>query len=385
MFSDDEGWAMALAIHKLAETGSKEYESSKILEDLLEKEGFTVERGYSGIPTAFRATKYLGSPGPTVAFLAEYDALPGVGHACGHNIIAVAAVLAALKTSRTAHHGSVAVYGTPDEEGSGEFAGSKILLAEKNCFAGVDAALMTHPGTSWSLGSPSLAVQDLRVTFKGYASHEAASPEKGVSALDAAILTYTAVNMMRQHVRRDMNVVIHGVIREGGQASNVTPDKAVLVYGLRSSDSDYLEELIKKFRLIVQGCSLATNASYTIDMIGPMFSSTKFSFELMKAGEEALRSLGIEPKSLAESTAEIPKGSTDFANISQRVPSLEITSKIAPEGTPWHSEMSARAASSEEGRVALRIASDALSKVAQRLLDEPAFLQRVKLEFEGRK
>ncbi|PSN83356.1 hypothetical protein B9Q03_13500, partial [Candidatus Marsarchaeota G2 archaeon OSP_D] len=262
MLSEEDAWSIALKIHGLAEVGSREYESSKLLVETLRTEGFSVTSEYMGIPTAFRAEKRLGE-GPTVCFLAEYDALPGVGHACGHNVIAAAAILAAVKAAARLKAGRIVVIGTPDEEGSGEWSGSKILLAEKGAFSDIDFVLMTHPGDGWSLGSPSLAVQDLEVTFSGVAAHEAASPEKGVSALDAAILTYTAVNMLRQHVRRDANVVIHGVIREGGKASNVTPDKAVLVYGLRSSDVDYLKQLIMRFRLIVQGCALATNAAYS--------------------------------------------------------------------------------------------------------------------------
>jgi amidohydrolase len=385
MFSVDDAWKVALKIHGLAELGSREHESAGLLEDTLEANGFRVERGYAGIPTAFRAEKQLSEKGPTVSFLAEYDALPRVGHACGHNIIGAAAVYAAIKTSAKASRGKVVVLGTPDEEGSGEWAGSKILMVEKGCFSDIDFALMTHPADSWSLGSPSLAVQDLEVVFGGTAAHEAASPERGVSALDAAILTYTAVNMLRQHVRRDANVVIHGVIREGGTATNVTPDRAVLAYGIRSSDVEYLKELIMKFRLIVQGCSSATNASYTIRPIGPMFSSTKFNFELMKYADQVLRELGVEPKPFSETTVSVPRGSTDFANVSQVVPSLEISSKIAPEGTAWHSDASAKAAISDEAKKALELVSEALSRVAIKILSDDKFAENVRKEFKEKK
>jgi amidohydrolase len=382
MLSQEDAWSIALRIHGLAETGSREHESSKLLADTLEAEGFSVTRGYMGVPTAFRAEKRLGD-GPTVAFLAEYDALPGVGHACGHNIIAASALYAATKCVARLKAGRIVVIGTPDEEGSGEWSGSKILLADKGAFSDVDYVLMTHPGDNWSVGSPTLAVQDLEVTFNGVAAHEAASPEKGVSALDAAVLTYTAVNMLRQHVRRDANVVIHGVMREGGKASNVTPDRAVLVYGLRSSDTEYLKQLIMRFRLIVQGCSLATNASYSIRNIGPMYSATKFNYPLMEYASRVLRELGVEPRDYKETTTSIPRGSTDFANVSQILPALEVTCKIAPEGTPWHSVDSARAAASEDARAALNLVSEALARVATRLIEDSGFASQVKRDFQS--
>jgi len=382
MFSEEDAWSIALKIHGLAEVGSREYESSKLLIETLRAEGFSVTSEYAGIPTAFRAEKKLGE-GPTVGFLAEYDALPGVGHACGHNIIAAAAVYAAIKSAARLKVGRIVVIGTPDEEGSGEWSGSKILLAERGAFSDIDFVLMTHPGDNWSLGSPSLAVQDLEVTFNGVATHEAASPEKGISALDAAILTYTAVNMLRQHVRRDANVVIHGVIREGGKASNVTPDRAILVYGLRSSDTDYLKQLIMRFRLIVQGCALATNAAYSIRNIGPMYSTTKFNYPLIEYAQNVLKELGVMPKDYRETTNSIPRGSTDFANVSQLLPALEITCKIAPEGTPWHSEASARAAVSNEAKEALLMVSEALARVASRLLSDPDFAEKVREDFRS--
>ncbi|MEM0321833.1 MAG: amidohydrolase [Thermoprotei archaeon] len=380
MLSEDDVWSIALRIHALAEVGSREHESARLLIETLRNLGFSITSEYLGIPTAFRAEKRIGD-GPTVVFLAEYDALPGVGHACGHNIIAASAVYAAAKCAERLRAGRIVVIGTPDEEGSGKWSGSKILLAEKGAFSDVDFVLMTHPGDSWSLGSPSLAVQDFEVTFRGVAAHEAASPEKGVSALDAAILTYTAVNMLRQHVRRDANVVIHGVIREGGKASNVTPDTAVLVYGIRSSDLDYLKHLIMRFKLIVQGCALATNAAYSIKNIGPIYSTTKFNYPLIEYAQSVLTELGVTPKDYRETTMSMPRGSTDFANVSQLLPALEITCKIAPEGTPWHSEASARAAASSESREALQIVSEALARVAIKLVSDPEFAEKVKEDF----
>ena len=255
-------WDVARQIFELSEIGSQEIKSSKLLEDVLEANGFHVQRGYMDIPTSFRAEMVKGKGEFSIAFLAEYDALPGIGHACGHNLIAAANVFAAIEASKKITNGKIIVLGTPDEEGSGKYSGSKILLANKGAFNGIDLVLGAHPGDRWDVGDIALAVQDLEVVFKGVAAHEAASPEKGKSALDGAILTYTAVNMLRQHVKRDKNVVIHGIIKEGGQASNVTPERASLVYGIRSSDVEYEKELINKFKNIVYGCSIATETTY---------------------------------------------------------------------------------------------------------------------------
>lgn len=377
-----EAWQIATTIHELAEVGSKEYQSQRLLADAFTKAGFAVETGYCGIPTAFRAERNLG-PGPRVCILAEYDALPGVGHACGHNLISAAAYLTAIKISQRVETGSIVVIGTPDEEGSGEWAGSKIIISERGGFKDVDFVLMTHPGTEWSVGSPSLAVQDFEVTFKGTAAHEAATPEKGVSALDAAILTYTAVNMMRQHIRRDANVVIHGIIKEGGMASNVTPERAVLVYGLRSSDSAYLNEIITKFKRVVEGCSLATGAEHEIKPIGPMYLTTKFNIPLMNEAEAFLKRSSVEVVPHTESTARIPRGSTDFANISQLLPSLEVSCKIAPKDTPWHSRLSAQAAISDTAKDALEIVSECLATVGAKLITDKNFADDVKKAFRS--
>ncbi|HYM40028.1 MAG TPA: amidohydrolase, partial [Thermoplasmata archaeon] len=289
----EDSWELALKIHDLAEIGSAEVRSSSMLVDLLRDHGFEVECPYKGIPTAFRAERRAGSGTPVVAFLAEYDALRGIGHACGHNLIASSVVSAAIQASTALRNGRVVVIGTPDEEGSGAWAGSKILLADQGAFSDVDFAITSHPGDRWVAAGQTLAVQDLEVTFHGVAAHSAANPEEGRSALDAALLTYTAVNMLRQHVRRDANVVIHGVLREGGQASNVTPDKAVLVFGIRSSDLAYEEALIERFQEIVRGCCLATGTTSDVAFVGPLFSTTKVNRTLAGYMQKCLVRRGV--------------------------------------------------------------------------------------------
>ncbi len=375
-------WDVARQIFELSEIGSQEIKSSKLLEDVLEANGFNVQRGYMDIPTSFRAEMVKGKGEFSIAFLAEYDALPGIGHACGHNLIAAANVFAAIEASKKITNGKIIVLGTPDEEGSGKYSGSKILLANKGAFNGIDLVLGAHPGDRWDVGDIALAVQDLEVVFKGVAAHEAASPEKGKSALDGAILTYTAVNMLRQHVKRDKNVVIHGIIKEGGQASNVTPEKASLVYGIRSSDVEYEKELINKFKNIVYGCSIATETTYEIKEIGPLFLPTKINPTLSNFIRDKLLEKGVSCQPLEQSLKEMPSGSTDFANVSQLVPSLELGFKIAEAGTPWHSRASLAAAGSESAKEPLNIVISVLSQTAYDYTVDKELRKRIDEDFK---
>jgi amidohydrolase len=380
----DDPWSLALKIHELAEIGSQEFESSRIIMDVLRSRGFSVVDHYMGIPTAFRAEKVIGSGKPVVAFLAEYDALPGIGHACGHNLIASAAVFSGIRVAENVKNGRIIVIGTPDEEGSGQYSGSKIIMAEKGAFDGIDLVLGSHPGDNWSVGEQSLAIQDFDVVFNGYAAHEAGNPEKGRSALNGAILTYDAVNMLRQHVRRDANVVIHGIITEGGSASNVTPERSVLKMGIRSSDPPYLMELTEKFRKIVEGCAIATETTYEIKS-GPLFSSTKINPTLSNAIRDILISKGVNVDPLEETWSKMPTGSTDFANVSQVVPSLELSYQIAEKGTPWHSRLSLEAARSEWARKSLRTVIETLSDFARRFTDDPDLRRRIDEDFKKNK
>ena len=375
-------WDVAKQIFELAEIGSQEIKSSKLLEDVLEAHGFKIQRGYMDIPTSFRAEMVKGKGEFSIAFLAEYDALPGIGHACGHNLIAAANVFAAIEAFKKITNGKIIVLGTPDEEGSGKYSGSKILLANKGAFNGIDLVLGAHPGDRWDVGDIALAVQDLEVVFRGVAAHEAASPEKGKSALDGAILTYTAVNMLRQHVKRDKNVVIHGIIKEGGQASNVTPERASLVYGIRSSDVEYEKELINKFKNIVYGCSIATETTYEIKEIGPLFLPTKINPTLSNFIRDKLLEKGVSCQPLEQSLKEMPSGSTDFANVSQLVPALELGFKIADAGTPWHSRASLAAAGSESAKESLNIVISVLSQTAYDYTVDKELRKRIDEDFK---
>lgn len=384
-FDKIDSWELAKRIYALNEIGSQEFKSSELVKQVLKSHGFKITDNLIGIPTAFRAEKVIGNGEPSVAFLAEYDALRGIGHACGHNLIAASAVFSAIRSTEKIRNGTIMVFGTPDEEGSGEWSGSKILMVDAGSFNGVDLVLGSHPGTSWTVGEKKLAVQDFEITFEGKAAHEAANPELGRSALDAAVLTMNAVNMMRQHVRRDANVVIHGIIREGGTASNVTPEKAVLLYGIRSSDLKYHEELISRFMKIVDGCSRATQTSFSVKKIGPLFTTHKPNMALSNEIRKLFIAKGIDCPTPEETYGKMPGGSTDFANVSQVVPALQIRFKIAPEGTPWHSRESLAAAISESAKKPLEITIEVLSDTVREYTENIELRKAIAKEFKEQK
>jgi len=209
---------IARYLYENPELGSEEYKAFEKLTGVLEDHGFEVEKGIYGMPTAFKASYKGGAEEPRVAVLAEYDALPGVGHGCGHNLIAASAVGAGIAASRAVSGlaGEVLVVGTPAEEGRGPSAGSKVIMADHGFFDDVAGVIMLHPGSRWGVGGQALGIHQVEMVFKGQTSHAAASPEKGRNALNAATLTYVATHMLRQEARRDANLVIHGIIPEGG-------------------------------------------------------------------------------------------------------------------------------------------------------------------------
>jgi amidohydrolase len=253
-------------LYENPELGSEEFKAAELLTGELEESGFDVERGILGMPTAFCATYKGRGKGPRVAVIAEYDALPGLGHGCGHNLIAASATGAGIAASKVMGglDGEVLVVGTPAEEGKGPSGGAKVIMAEKGFWDDVDAAIMLHPSSSWGVGSRALGISKVLMEFEGQTSHAAASPQEGVNALNAATLAFMATHMLRQEARRDANLVIHGIITEGGMASNIIPDRAVCDFGVRSSDDEYLDLMVDKVARCAEGAALAMGVKVKI-------------------------------------------------------------------------------------------------------------------------
>lgn len=248
-------------IHKNPEIGFEEFKSSQVLIEELQKNDFIIEQNTAGLETAFKASAIGKKGGPAIAFLSEYDALPEIGHACGHNIIGTASLGAgiAIKSIIKELSGSVYVFGTPAEEGGG----GKIKMLEKGAFEGIDISLMIHPFNKTYTFLPSLAVKQIEFIFHGKAAHAAISPEAGINALDAVVHTYNSINALRLQLPDDVR--IHGIITDGGQASNIISARAAVKYAVRTKNQNYLDELLEKVKACAKGGALATGATLEID------------------------------------------------------------------------------------------------------------------------
>lgn len=360
-------------IHDNPELGFEEVQASGWLADFLEKRGFELERGIFGMKTAFRAS--YGKGGPAVAFLAEYDALPKLGHACGHNIIAASSTGAgaAAKQAVDQYGGRIVVLGTPAEE----LYGGKIPMAEQGAFSGLDAAMMVHPGGHDSVVTEALACQGLSIEFFGKASHAAGRPEAGINALEAMILSFNSINSLRQHIKSKARV--HGIITDGGQVPNVVPSHSAGIFLVRAEDEAYLEELKKKVLNCFMGAAAATGARLEYKWDGLCYLPMLNNLTIGKLFARNMRAIGHRMKMV---DADKSFGSTDFGNVSQLLPGIHASVQITSgRGVVTHSPQFAEAAVSEKGLKAMLDAAKALAMTAADLLAEPAILTRAKNEF----
>lgn len=303
--------------HALAadpELAYAEHRSAARCADLLEAHGFAVERGAYGLPTAFAAR--VGSTGPHVVVCAEYDALPEVGHACGHNIIAASAVGAGIALAALAADAGlrVTVLGTPAEESGG----GKVDLINAGAFSGVDAAIMVHPAP-FDLHAPrGLAIEEWKVTYRGHASHASAAPELGRNALDGVVQGYQAIAMLRQHLRPLQQV--HGIITDGGAAPNIVPERAEAAYYLRAVDTADLDDLRGRVRACLEGAATATGTVVTVERMGHVYEPLAVHPGLSAAFSAACEAIG-RPYT-PDPSGEPVSGSTDFGNVTQLVPGV---------------------------------------------------------------
>jgi amidohydrolase len=360
------------------EIAYQEYKAAACISDLLESRGYEVQRGIDGLDTAFVGTCEGGGSGPTIAVIAEYDALPAVGHGCGHNLIAAGTVGAAFGLLAVLPHlrGTLKIFGTPAEESTLE-PGGKIRLLETGAFAGVDACVMFHPWTATQLVGSDLAVAVLDIAFQGKAAHAAADPWRGANALDGVLLTYMNINALRQHVKSDVR--IHGIVTRGGDAANVVPDSASARFAVRSVDKEYLEHVVGRLRDCVDGAALATATKATVDR-KVTIENTLSNRVLEGIVKENLRAEGIE----FEEDVFIP-GSTDFGNLSQRVPAYWFMLKTHQAGVTWHSQEAATEAVSEAAHAAMLAGATVLATTCVDLLARPDLVERARAEFDDKR
>jgi amidohydrolase len=367
-------------IHAHPEIGHQEIEASRRLSGMLEAAGIPVEMGIAGMTTAFKAP--LGNKDrPRVAILAEYDALPGLGHGCGHNLIGTSAIGAGLALSEVIPEldGSVWVLGTPAEESAAPNSGGKAHMVNAGVFSDVDAAIMFHPGTETAITMDrSLAARGFEFYFHGRAAHAAGAPEEGINALDAVVQLYNAISMLRQQVRSDVR--IHGIILSGGAAANIIPDYAAIRYRTRADDSEYLAEVVERVVACAEGAAKATGCRLEWKEYMPGYENTMPNRVLLELMTNNLRMLGIN---VSNERRKSGRGSTDFGNVSRRVPGIEARLAITDQiDTPGHSIEFREAAGSDQGRQAMLWAAKGLAMTAVDLLTDPEHLKRARAVFD---
>lgn len=366
--------ALSQRIHGAPELAFAEQQASSHLVDYLQNVGFEVERGAYGLPTAFAAR--LGNGHPRVAILCEYDALPGIGHACGHNIIASAGVGAggALAAIVGGTGGSVVVLGTPAEEGGG----GKIVMARAGAFADVDAAMMVHPAGMDLSGMHVLALSNFLVEYVGRAAHASAFPHRGVNALDALVTAYTAIAQLRQHIRATERV--HGIITDGGQAPNIVPEHAAGVFLVRAATSQHLARLKERVLDCFRAGALATGAELKVQPIGEDYADMWTNQPLAEAYAANLARLGRTVADVATVPAAVA-GSTDMGNVSKLVPAIHPMIAAAPATVPLHSAEFAAWAGGERGHQAVIDGAKALAMTALDLLSRADLLAAARAAF----
>lgn len=414
---------VAKQIWGFAETGFKEEKSSALLASTLEKAGFTVQRGVAGMPTALVAS--YGSGKPVVAVIGEYDALPGLsqeavperkavaagapGHGCGHNLLGTAAMAAAIAVkdwmASTRRPGTIRFYGTPAEEG-GE---GKVYMVKAGLFSDVDVALAWHPADENDASPNSnLALLSAKFRFRGIASHAAAAPDRGRSALDGVEAMDAMVNLMREHVPQDTR--IHYVITNGGAAPNIVPDTAEVYYYARHPDMRVLDGIWERLVNAAKGAALGTSTTMEVESAGGIYNllpnaylagvarknlqevgGVKYTPEEQAFAEALRRTLGTTDKELGSQEAIAPlKGivgpaSSDLGDVSWNVPTAEISTATWVPGVPAHSWQAVACDGMSIGVKGMLVAAKTMALTGYDLFTEPSHLQQAKAEFEKRR
>lgn len=362
-------------IHAHPEVRFEEHQASAWLCDTLEARGFAVERGVAGLPTAFRARLKGGAgDGPSIAVLAEYDALPGLGHACGHNIIATMGVGAGLALAPLMSElpGELVVMGTPAEEGGG----GKVIMLNEGVFEGVEAAVMIHPWIYNQVAMPMLASTRWTLRYHGVPAHAAAAPHLGVNALDAVRLAFAGLDALRQQLRADARV--HATITHGGDAVNVIPERAEMMLVARAADSDYLtRSMVPRLEGVFEGAARMTGSRLEAIREPISYASMRFNptLEAAFSRHAERRGRSITPLDPTAST-----GSSDMGNVSQAMPSLHAMLAIDDTAMPHTAPFEVAAASARGDQTVLDGAA-ILASIAAELLSDPAMLARAKAEF----
>lgn len=362
-------------LYENPEISEQEYESMKLLVAYLQTHGFETETGIVDTPTAFKAEFKSKKPGPTVAFLAEYDALPGIGHGCGHNIIGTSSVGAGVILSKMIDEigGSVIVLGTPAEETNG----AKVTMSERGIFDNVDIAMMIHPADQTYASGTSSAMESLQFIYKGKSSHAAETPELGINALDGVIQLFNGINALREHTTADTR--IHGIISEGGEAPNVVPDRAVAKFYIRSLEKDNLVKVVQQVKEIGKGAALITGTEVDISHFelgfDNMVTNEKMS-QIFNQNLSAVSKRDIQP-------ATHSFGSMDMGNVSKVAPSIHPFIGLNEPGLEYHTIEFANKTITEDGHRVILDSALSLAGTAYDIVTDEETLQAIQEEFEA--
>jgi amidohydrolase len=357
-------------IHRNPESGYQEFKASALLMERLRKHGFSVEQPLEKMPTAFKA-RYGSSLGrPAIGFMAEYDALPEIGHGCGHNLIAASAYGAALALVPSIREfgGSVWLFGTPAEE----YDGGKIPMLEEGIFDSLDAAMMMHPECLYMVNTSALAMDALHFHFLGKAAHASATPHEGINALDAVIQLFNGINALRQHLRPEARV--HGIITRGGNYPNIIPDHTEAKIYVRAPERAYLDGVTRKVKNCARGAAKATGCRLKISSFERSFDNIRNNPVIARLVHDNLSWLGVEEIA----PFDMEPGSTDFGNVSQKIPSVYIYAATAPKGSSLHTKEFAKLSLAPMAHEALIISVKAMALTALNLLENPALVKELR-------
>jgi len=366
---------LSLSLHGEPEIGYQERKSAAKLTEFIEANGFTVERKYKDVETAYRGDAAGRSKGPTVAILTEYDALPDIGHACGHNLIAMMGTAAAIGVRAVLDDlpGRLAAIGTPAEEGGG----GKVALVRAGGFADVDVAMMCHPSSRTLAGRTSLASNRVDVEFYGKAAHAAAQPDKGINALDGVIQTSNNVNAMRQQLRPEARV--HGIITSGGSAANIIPEYAMAKFSVRALDRRYQQEVLKRFVACAEGAATATGTRLKITVNeNSGYENMVPSQPIADRWAAHMRAMGQPVRATSDWERRVATG---MGNVSPLLPAIHPSVGIAPEGTPGQSIAFRDAALTPVAHENALFAAKGMALVALETLADPSLPDRPRAEF----
>lgn len=364
-------------IYKNPEIGRKEFKACEAHKNLLKKYGFEVEENYIGIPTAYLAKYSSGKKGIKIGYLAEYDALPEIGHGCGHNILGTTSIGAGilLKEYIDEFGGEVLIFGTPAEE----TFGAKVDMAEAGCFDDIDVAMISHPtGKNHEKSGTSQAMEALQFTFRGKTAHAAGDPYNGINALDGVIQFFNSVNALRQQTKDSAR--IHGIISNGGEAANIIPDLAVANFYIREATTKEMLKLSERVKNCAKGAALATGTSLEIENYEYTFKHLVTNEKLSSIYTKNLELQGIKDIPMSD-----PTGSSDCGDVSHHCPTIHTYFPISKCELTGHSIEFAKATITEEAYQGMKEAIFALVMTGKDILSDPNLLKEIKDEFNQMK